>query len=419
MSSLRIQVPPTARIDERVAVMIEGASPGAEVTVTSRMKDARDRLWSSQAVLAADGRGGVDLGRDAPHSGDWRATRSMAFIEAMRIDGEPIRPFITSIEQPLTCEIEATSGEARAVASIVRHVQGAEVRSETQAVPGGDGRWFWPDRSPKGAVLVLGGSGGGHQSELAALLAGHGFAALSLAYFGAPGLPAHIIGIDVSVVSRALAAMRGRRELDGKTITVLGRSRGSELAFLAGAHHGGMDALIGLVPGGVVWGGLTAQGPSHEPAWILDGAPLGFPGQGKPFPVPVPVPGVPFASTPLFEALLADAESVERCTIPLERFAGRILLVSGGADAMWPSRRLSEMIVARRASAGLPTEHLCYPDAGHLIAPPTLPTTATQTMHPLVGSTMAFGGTPEAYATANEESWRGILAFLDEVAAIH
>ena len=40
-----------------------------------------------------------------------------------------------------------------------------------------------------GAVLVLGGSGGHEPGFLGEALAGEGLAALTLAYFGAPGLP--------------------------------------------------------------------------------------------------------------------------------------------------------------------------------------------------------------------------------------
>jgi dienelactone hydrolase len=51
------------------------------------------------------------------------------------------------------------------------------------------------------AVIVLGGSEGGTMRDRAALLASHGYAALALAYFGAPGLPQELDRIPVETVT--------------------------------------------------------------------------------------------------------------------------------------------------------------------------------------------------------------------------
>jgi dienelactone hydrolase len=59
------------------------------------------------------------------------------------------------------------------------------------------GRFFRPAGQPRGAVIVLGGSGGGigWSGEVAAQLAVEGYAALALAYFRWPGLAKHLAGI--------------------------------------------------------------------------------------------------------------------------------------------------------------------------------------------------------------------------------
>ena len=51
------------------------------------------------------------------------------------------------------------------------------------------GRFFGPVSRPRGAVIVLGGSGGGiaWSGEVAAQLAVEGYATLALAYFRRPG----------------------------------------------------------------------------------------------------------------------------------------------------------------------------------------------------------------------------------------
>lgn len=415
-AALHIDAPAKARLDEVLPVVIR-APAGAEVTLHARAQDARQRQWESRATFRAGAGGRIELGADAPLDGDHGSNRPMAFVEAMRLLSEPRAPFATSVGEPHRIELIATSDGQRATTSIERFLRDERVRVEDVPIEGGVARWYLPDGAVRGGVLVVSGSGGGRPDEIPALLAAHGFAALSLAYFGMPGLPADLVEIDVSIMSRALTIMRARPELRNEKVALHGRSRGSELVFLTALRER-VEAVIGLVPSGVPWGGLTPRGPSEKPAWVVDGQGVGFPGQGRPLPSPPPLaPGQPSVLTPLFERLLEDHEAVARCTFALDRFEGPILLVSGGADALWPSRRLSDIVVERRARRRLPTEHATYDGAGHLIGPPYQPTTVSSTVHPISKTAISFGGEPAANAIASEDSWRRTLVFLHETIA--
>jgi hypothetical protein len=58
-------------------------------------------------------------------------------------------------------------------------------------------------------VLLLGGAEGGmSQVYAAALLAAHGYPALAVAYFGWPGLPGHLAGVDDALWNSALSAQQ-------------------------------------------------------------------------------------------------------------------------------------------------------------------------------------------------------------------
>jgi hypothetical protein len=50
---------------------------------------------------------------------------------------------------------------------------------------------------------------------------------------------------------------------------------------------------------------------------------------------------------PVTSAGLDNVAAVERATIPVERAAGPLLLVSGGDDGVWPASRLCAAIVDR------------------------------------------------------------------------
>jgi dienelactone hydrolase len=106
--------------------------------------------------------------------------------------------------------------------------------------------------------------------------------------------------------------------------------------------------------------------------------------------------------------------------IPVERIKGPILLISGEDDDLWPSARFAEIAMhrLRHARHPFPVNHLRYAHAGHTIAVPYVPVTRLAAPHPVSGSEIAFGGTPEGCAKANEESWPEVLAFLKSATAL-
>ena len=65
-----------------------------------------------------------------------------------------------------------------------------------------------------------------------------------------------------------------------------------------------------------------------------------------------------------------------------------MLLLSGEADAMWPSTEMAAEIIARRSRAD--DQHLIFPDAGHFLRSPVTPTTVAH------DDDLVSGGTPQA-----------------------
>jgi uncharacterized protein len=96
--------------------------------------------------------------------------------------------------------------------------------------------------------------------------------------------------------------------------------------------------------------------------------------------------------------------------IPVEEISGPILLISGGDDLLWPSALMAKGVMERLEARGFeyPVEHLSYPETGHLILSPYLPTWGSEAFEGL-----ATGGTPEANAEAAEDSWPRVLEFLE------
>jgi hypothetical protein len=124
------------------------------------------------------------------------------------------------------------------------------------------------------------------------------------------------------------------------------------------------------------------------------------------------------ALTPLFMKVISRLdEDCRKATIPVERFNGRVLLISGEDDQTWPSSWFSDRVVERMQAHGKGhlVRHLRYPNAGHAIPLPYFPATAHDMFHPVEGSKFKNGGTDEGDALAAEDSWMQIRRFIESV----
>jgi dienelactone hydrolase len=191
---------------------------------------------------------------------------------------------------------------------------------------------------PVAAVLLIGGSGGSEPSYVGEALAAEGIAALSVAYFGRPGLPDQLRDIPLEYFFSALEILHD--ELPGASLAVLGMSRGSEAAMLTAIHSPiGVRGVVATVPGNVV----LCSWPPGGPAWLLGARPLAYVDYCGP-----------------------ESED-PAAVIPVERIRGPVLLAAAGADRVWPSADMARALSRRLREHGDAHGHtiLEYPAAGH------------------------------------------------------
>ncbi|MFD1151923.1 acyl-CoA thioester hydrolase/BAAT C-terminal domain-containing protein [Saccharothrix hoggarensis] len=390
--------PLSAPLDTSLRIVVSGLSPDERVTVCASTGDR-----AAEAVFLADERGVVDLTRHAPVEGAYSGVDPMGLFWAMAPTGGTPRGTVVEVDGAGRVEVDR-----RTVPEGVRRTEVTE--------NGLVGVLFEPDDDETHpGVLVLSGSEGGLHELDAALLAGHGFAALTLAHFGAPGVPDDLVEIPLEYVGAAVEWLGARA---GK-VGVLGGSRGGELALLVGATFPQVNAVVSVVGSGVVTqcigpGRRLSQKLEHEAAsWTWQGRPLPY----LPYSVPHElrmriVDGEPVPLRLAFDLTDGIPEDTE---IPVERINGGVLLLSSGRDESWPCVELSEVAARRLAERGHPHrhEHVVYPEAGHLIAgPPHRPT--TDVVVPGPGVRFAMGGTPAATAAARADAWRRTVEFLSD-----
>jgi dienelactone hydrolase len=404
-----------AMVDAPVRLWAEGLRPGAAAALELAWPDAPGGPMRSVAWFRADARGRIDPGVQAPDSGSYAGVDAMGLFWSMQYAGAPIAGAgAWRAPQPIHLEARLLAdGGVTARRALVRHLLAPGVRAEEIRAPGVTARLYRPAApGPVPVVLVLSGSEGGFDDLHAAALASHGFAALAVAYFRAPGLPEELFGIPVERVADAVRWVRERGDLDASRIALLGASKGAELALLAAARLPEIRATVAYAPTDAVQQGITRDGRSRpESSWSEGGVPLPFLPQrpGPAFEAQFRGPP-PYALRGLYEASRADTAALARAAIPVERIAGALLLVSGGDDQMIPAYEAADAVI-RRLRAHRPDAdagHLSFPDAGHAILLPYLPTPPRT-----AGGPWRTGGTPAGYARADREAWRATLLFLE------
>ena len=406
--------PDSAMADAPVRIGAVGLVPGTPAEIVLRWPDAPGGELRSFVRVRADREGRIDLrtaapdtgsyagideaglfwsmvpaGSGAPAAGPWRAPQPLRLLAELSVDGRRV--------------------DARRV---TRTLMAPGVRMEEVAGSGVVARLYAPARHsrPLPVVLVLSGSEGGFDDLGAAMLASHGFAALAVAYFGAPGLQDELFEVPVERVAAAVEWVRRRPELDAGRIAALGGSKGAELALVSATLIPEIRAVVGYAPTDVVNQGIDRRGRSRATSsWTWRGAPL-------PFLVQTPTPAFegqfrgppPYRLRPLFEASRGDS-ALARAAIPVERIRGPVLLVSGEDDQLIPASPAGEEVMRRLGDARHPyaSLHRSYSDAGHVILLPYLPTPPRARMGPWL-----TGGTPAGNAHADADSWPLVLRFL-------
>ncbi len=415
-SRLRIAAPDRLLVDDPVGTVIRGCVPGQTVTVTaSCWIDGFVHEATANFIPGEDG--SVDTARDASTAGSYTGTDPFGLWWS----GTPARPAAhpASPPEPIACRLTAEAAGMAATAEFQRHwlTAGASITEVDQ--PGVTGVFARPaGPGPFPGVVSFGGSGGGlgPAAAWAPMLASRGIATLAIAYFGAPGLPPTLAGIEVEVVERAARWLLSRADITPGTVAAMGMSRGSELALWAGVLLDVIGAVVAFAPSGISWPGLNADGPAAAPAWTFRGRPLPHATVGDAAETALaPSSGPPVALRAIFEPTLANAALFEHAVIPVEEIRGPVMFVSGEADTMWPATQMTQIAEQRARDRGFryPLVHLRYRDGGHVCAGvPGTPVATEVKHHPLTGGRYSFGGTRAGNAAARADSWPRVVAFL-------
>jgi len=274
-----------------------------------------------------------------------------------------------------------------------------------------------PQRRPVLVILPGAEGGDGAGKRFGPVLARLGYAAVSFPYYSPnwgptmpppqfPDLAGSFVDIRIDQLARLRDALAKMPGVDAERFGLFGGSKGAEFALIAASRYPWIDAVAAFAPSDLVWEGWgieTIEAEGTRSSFSVDGKPLPF------------MPYRRFTEG-LLNPAKADLRAIhengradhpERETaarIPVERYRGRLILIAGDQDRLWNSGRMARNMVAARTKAGLKTDALIYPEAGHDLGGGS----ATPREDP------RGGGTPAANAAARADAWPKVMALLKD-----
>lgn len=212
-----------------------------------------------------------------------------------------------------------------------------------------------------GTVIVFGGSEGSSNPAQSAWLADEGHNVLSLYFFGQPGQQEMLSEVPLEFFEEALAW--AEENSPGGPITVMGGSKGAELAANLAVHYPEIDHIVAYAPSEYTYAGLRFDSPEQYSSFTWQGEPLPFASFClSPTMMARLMLGLPVSYLNSYERAAGEAPAEAR--IPIEDFDGSGLLFAGGDDQMWQSAIAAEGL----AESNNNLEAVIYPEAGHLFA---------------------------------------------------
>jgi dienelactone hydrolase len=423
--TLRVQPGPELLAGEPMAIAVEGLAAGAEVTLRTTRQVAEftgaTRTYRAEARFTADAAGRIDLATAAPlPGGSYRGADLRGLFWSMNpVQGVEAPP-------PRQVRLEVLKADGSPLTQTTLTLRAALPEVQQRSVEPFAGALFatLPGTAKRPALILLGGSEGGSLiTRDAPVWASRGYAVLALPYYSPggfsasgptppelPTLPAAFADIPLERLEAARDWLARQPEVDTTRIGVMGTSKGAEFALLAATRMPWLKAVVAVVPTDVVWEGW---GPGVAP-----GTRSSFAWKGEPLPfVPYLGFGEEFAGLatgadvkirrPQDKGRAANPGRVAPARIPVERISAPVLVAGAHDDQVWDSGGMAQAIADTRRKAGLPTVALVFADAGHALGGPGLAPTTQFNAGP-----MKMGGTPDATARAQAQTFEATVAFL-------
>lgn len=425
--NLQLTVSPmVSAADTPLSIRASGLQPGQSATLSVVSVDAEGVTWSSSSVYVADSAGTIDPATSPAVAGSYTGLDPMGPVDFMTSGdlgvtapawGWPFGMSNTSPDdayswatcslvlqgssgcswsKPLPFVFSVSAGPADVSVTVQRGPARPVTASfESVAATGFYGVFWDPPAGHENHVGILefGGSGGGIDTSVGALLAARGYPTLDIAYFDEPGLPQAAENIPLEYFARALRWLGSQPGVNPKRLWVVGWSLGTQAALLLGVHYPNLvHGVVALMPSDVALCSSVSTGTSGKSSiWKFSGKPVPCTSQfDNPHPTDKPA-----------------------SLIPVADIRGPVLFTCANHDMAWVSCPYSRAMMTELSAAHDAYRHelLDFADAGHGIGflAPYMPAVAAYADSPGYGLS---GTTGLSDPLAIADQWPKILTFL-------
>ncbi|KAJ8289413.1 hypothetical protein GJAV_G00001030 [Gymnothorax javanicus] len=409
-TSVKFHIKPDCKslFDSPVHIKVDGLRPKQQVIFRAALTDEKDGKFVSSAHYEADSGGTLDLTKSAALDGDYVGVNPMGFMWAMKAQTELGRLFRKDVTSPFKVRLsvhekESHDGKEPELVSCI-HERGF-LGDGVKRIPVREGRiratlFIPPGEGPFPGVIDLGGTVGGLLEYRGCLLANHGFATMSLAYFAFDDLPEKLLELDLEYFEEALEYFRNLPQVRKGGVGIMGVSKGADLSLSMASFLSGVSAVVSVNGCNV-----NLQCPLHYRGTTLAGLGLS-------------VENITIRPSGILNVrgCYHDPRAPENaaCLIPIERASARFLFVIAQDDQVWDAEAYARQAEEQLLAHGRPCpEILLLPGAGHLLEPPYFPS-CPASFHKFVGTSIEWGGEPETHNLAQQTYWRRIREFFLE-----
>ena len=365
-----------------VAIVVSGLPPESEVELRAQrvLKNhfapgAPTQTYASSARFLVDEHGRIDVSTSAAIAGSYEGVDANGLFWSMRPTSEE-----TVMATPSTQLLAIMDGQMIASTrfDLIQEPSDYTVQ-EVSSLPGS---YFAANPNPGDHPVVILVAGVDtlrlNRETVMPQLVAQGYSVFYYATYditfgsaqpSVEGLPSRYVDIPVDQLQNVYDWLRHQPGVDDDRIGLYGYSRNAAYVLLAATRFDWVDAVAAIAPSDVVWegwGDQVALGTTSSYSW--QGEPLAY---------------VPYSENwyremfkfgrgergrlriPMDEGRWENPRKVAAARIPVEHFSGAVFVAGGELDDLWSAGHMAQNIAERRAEAGLATQLLVFPDAGH------------------------------------------------------
>lgn len=420
----RLQISPIdSYIDEEIMIKVVGCEKHSQVTIHATTHDEMKKKFCSYATFVSDHEGSVDVSLQKPLEGTYDQIDQSGLFWSMEHADSKLGDYYekrSSDKISINLVLKQNEKELDSV-TINRYFYMDDVVKESIEDKRIKGMLFHPKKVGKyPAVIILSGSDGGIQEHAAALLASKGFITVALAYFGAEGVPKDLQDIPLEYFHEATLWLKKHPYSNGE-VSLIGYSRGGELALLLGSTFDCYQSIIAGVPSAYRTPGMKNGVFAPVTSWTYNQQELPYIKLKYRFSTMISllrnwILKKPVSYVSVWDHTLKNGKDIDKARIAVENIHAPVMFICGEDDQLWPSGRFVKIIEEKLQGSrnSYANRYLYYKDAGHFLSFPysivNLPANIFINEGRMV---MNFGGTKLANAKAAEDSWNQILEFLE------